>query len=72
MCTDFTTDIIWMNTMCSVSLANQIRAVADAFRPVRIHQPTERVRGELQKREVLLIASTLLVVKAENIYRLNE
>ena len=30
---------------------------------------TEQLRGELHKTEVLLIASTLLVLKAENIYR---
>ena len=38
MCTDFTTDFIWMNTMCAVSLANHLRAVADPFRPLRTHQ----------------------------------
>ena len=30
---------------------------------------TEQLRGELYKSEVLLIASTLIVMKAENIYR---
>ena len=30
MCTYFITDVIWMNTMCAVSLANYLRAVADA------------------------------------------
>ena len=30
---------------------------------------TEKLRGELHKSEVFLIASPLLVVKAENIYR---
>ena len=34
MCTGFTTDVIWMNTMCAVLLANHLRAVADAFRPL--------------------------------------
>ena len=38
MCTDFPTDVIWMNTMCAVSLANHLRAVADAFRLLRTHQ----------------------------------
>ena len=38
MYTDFTTDVIWMNTMCAVSLLNHLRAVADAFRPSRTHQ----------------------------------
>ena len=26
MCTDFPTDVIWINTMCAVSLANHLRA----------------------------------------------
>ena len=26
------------NTMCAESLANHLRAVADAFRPLRTHQ----------------------------------
>ena len=60
MCTDFITDVIWMNTMCTVSLANYVRAVASA---------TEQRKGEPHKSEVLLIASTLIVVKAENISR---
>ena len=28
--TDFSTDVIWMSTMCAVSLANHFRAVTDA------------------------------------------
>ena len=38
LCTDFPTDVIWINTMCAVSLANHLRAVADAFRLLRTHQ----------------------------------
>ena len=38
MCTDFPADVIWINTMRAVSLANHLRAVADAFRPLRTHQ----------------------------------
>ena len=38
MCTGFPTDLIWINTVCAVSLANHLRAVADAFRPLRNHQ----------------------------------
>ena len=38
MRTDFPRDVIWINTMCAVSLANYLRAVADAFRPLRTHQ----------------------------------
>ena len=34
MCKDFTTDVIWMNTMCAVSLACRIRAVANDKRAV--------------------------------------
>ena len=29
---------IYMNTMCEVSLANYLRAAADAFRPLGTHQ----------------------------------
>ena len=54
---------IYMNHMCAVSLANRLRAMADAFRPT-----TKQLIGEFHKSEVLLIASTLLVVKAKNIY----
>ena len=60
--TDFTTDVIWMNTMCAVSLLNHLRAVADAF-----HRTWQKW-VELHKSEVLLIASALLMVKAKNIY----
>ena len=35
MSTDFPTDVIWMNTMCTVPLANHLRVVGDAFRPLR-------------------------------------
>ena len=35
MCTDFITDVIWMNT---VSLANDLKAVAGAFRAIRRDQ----------------------------------
>ena len=52
MCTGFTTDVIWINTICAVSLANHLRGVADSFCPLR----TENLRGELHKDEVLLIA----------------
>ena len=38
MCTGFSTDVIWMNTMCAVSLVNHLRAVVDAFRRLRTHQ----------------------------------
>ena len=38
MCIDFPTDVIWISTMCAVSLSNHLRAVADAFRPLRTHQ----------------------------------
>ena len=69
MCTDFPTDVIWMNTMCAVSLANHLRAVANAFRPLRLISATEQLRGELHKSEVLLTASTRLVVKAKNLYQ---
>ena len=31
-------DLTWKNIMCVVSLANRLRAVADAFRPLRTHQ----------------------------------
>ena len=38
MCTDFTTDGICTKTMCTVSLANHLRAIADAFCFLRTHQ----------------------------------
>ena len=38
MYTDFTTDVIWMNTMCAVSLANHLRVVADMLHPLRTHK----------------------------------
>ena len=55
--------------MCAVSLANHLRTVADAFRPLGLIIASEQLRGELHIIEVLLIASTLLVVKPESIYR---
>ena len=38
MYTDFPTDVIWMNTMCIMSLANHLRALTDAFHLLRTHQ----------------------------------
>ena len=38
MYTDFSTGVIWMNAMCAVPLACHLKAVADAFRPLRTHQ----------------------------------
>ena len=49
MCTDFPKDVIWINTMCAVSLANHLRAVADAFRPLRT------LRGELPSNRYIYI-----------------
>ena len=40
MSTGFTTDGISMNTMCAVSLANHLRAVADAFCPLKVVSAT--------------------------------
>ena len=40
MPTDFTIDVIWMNKICAVTLANHLRAVADAFRPLSTYQRT--------------------------------
>ena len=44
MCTNFTTDGLCMNTMCAVSLANHLRAVAgdtsDTAHIVFIHIPS--------------------------------
>ena len=53
-----------MNTMCTVSLVSHLRAVADLFHPLRT---TEQLRCELNESEVILMASTLVVVKTENI-----
>ena len=38
ICIGFTTDVICMNTMCAVSLANHLRAVANVFHPLWTHQ----------------------------------
>ena len=38
MCTDFTTNGICLSTMCAASLVNDLRAAADAFRPLKVHQ----------------------------------
>ena len=38
MCTDFPTNVTWMNPMCAVSLANHLRSVTDAFRHLRTQQ----------------------------------
>ena len=69
MCTGFTIDGIYMNTMCAVSLAYHLRAVVDMFHPLRLISATEQPRGELHKSEILVIASTLLVGKTKNIYQ---
>ena len=58
-----------MNTMCALSLANHLRTGQTCFVLPGLISATEQLRGELHKSEVFLIASTLLVVKAENIYR---
>ena len=59
MCTGFTADGICMSRMCAVSLVNHLIAVADA----------KQLKCELHKSAVPLIVRTLLVVKAENMYR---
>ena len=51
-----------------MSLANHLKAVADVFHPFRNHSTTEHQRVELHNGEVHLIANTLVVVKAKNIY----
>ena len=33
ICLAFTSDVIWMNTMCAVSLVNHLRALVDVFCP---------------------------------------
>ena len=67
MCTGSTADVICVNTMCAVSLTNHLRAVADAFEGFILC--IEHLSGEFHKSEVLLTDTTLLVVKAESIYR---
>ena len=34
MCTESTADVIWINTMCAVSLPNHLRAVAKGLWPL--------------------------------------
>ena len=59
-----------MNTMCEVLLTNHLlRVVSDVFRPTGHISATEQLRSKLHKTEDFPIASTLLVVKAKNIYR---
>ena len=61
-------DVIWMNKTYAVWLVNHFREIADVFPPLRIHQYWTSER-ELHKSKVHLITSTMLVVKAKNIYR---
>ena len=49
----------------AVSLVNNIRAIENAFRFI---SATEHLRGEPRKIEIVLFTSTLLLVKAKNIY----
>ena len=48
---------------------NQLRGLADAFHRYRTYQCYYQLSGGLHKSKVLLIASTLLVVKTKNIYQ---
>ena len=52
-----------------MSLAKLLRVVVDTFRPLISTLSLLKLSGELHISKVLLIANTLLVVKAENIYR---
>ena len=52
--------------MCAMSLRNHLGTAGDTCH--LFISATEHVRGEVQKSEVLQIGSTLLVVKAKNIY----
>ena len=64
MCSGFTTDVIWRKTRaCSVT-SEPYQSIRDALHFI---SATEHLRGKPYKRELLLIASTLLVVQAKNI-----
>ena len=67
MCTDFTTDTIWINTMCAVSLVNHLRAAVDTFCD-SLALPTMWQVNFTRKSKVLRIANTLLVEKTKNMY----
>ena len=69
MWTGFTTDVIWVNTRVYSVTSEPTQSSSRRFCPLRTHSATEQLSGELHKSEVLLIASTLLVVKTEIIYR---
>lgn len=47
------------------SLVNRLRATADTFCPLGIIKATKDVTGKFHEKEFLLIASAILVVKAE-------
>ena len=63
MCAGFTTNVYRGTQKCAESLLNHLRAVVDAFCPLR-NQRRKHLRSE-----VFLIATTLLMVKSKNIYR---
>ena len=57
-----------MNTMCTVSIVNHL-SKSNSRRVLELFSATEQLKGEIHKSKVLLTATTLLVVKAENIYQ---
>ena len=69
-------DVHWLYQRCYMCEHKSVTchqrsysAVADTFRPLISTSSLLKLSGELHISKVLLIASTLLVVKAENIYR---
>ena len=64
-----TTDLIRMNLICVVSPANQVSQCSSTrFALYGFISTTEHLRNEFLETEALLLASTLLVVKADYIY----
>ena len=75
MCTGFITDVIWMKIMCVVCQWMKTMCVngesyqSSSRRALSFKDSSALLNiWEMKKSKVFLIASTMLVVKAENIY----
>ena len=72
MCTGSNTeDILWMNTNCGLSLVDNLRALSNEL--ANFKNPLALLKSSImhkrQKKEVPIITSTRLVVKANNFHR---
>ena len=66
MCIDFNAGAVWIEIVYSITSKP---TQSSSRRVSSFKDSSALLSGELRKREVLLIASTLFVVKTENIYR---